>query len=129
VITPYPKPPKSKKKNRKGVWDRVRTTVVKPMFQALGVTYCEVTKYEFERGNITKAQALKRNYNLSFHHRHKRDFYKQFKNERELLGNLDQVLLVGQYYHDILEADKEATEAYFMRFRGKEKLPIDTQSV
>lgn len=118
-ITPYPKP-KSKRKSRVKIWNKIRQKILKPMFESRGITYCEVTKYEFEHGNITQAQAIKRNFNLSFHHRHKRDWYKQFENEEELLGDFDQVLLLGQYYHNKLEYDFELTEKYFNILRGLE---------
>lgn len=118
-FNPCPKP-KSKKKSRVKVWNRIRSNVLKPLFEGKGITYCEVTKYEFEQGNITKAEALKRNFNLSFHHRHKRDWYKQFDNEEEMLGDFNQVLLLGQYYHHKLEYDSELTKHYFNILRGLE---------
>ena len=117
----YPKP-KSKKKSRVQVWNRIRANVLKPMFEEKEIFYCEVTKYEFEQGNITEKEAQKRNFNLSFHHRHKRDWYKQFDNEQELLGDFNQVLLLGQYYHNKLEYDAELTKKYFELLRGSETI-------
>lgn len=117
--------PTSKKKSRVNTWNRIRKSVLKPMFEGKGIIYCEVTKWEFERGNITEKEAKKRNFNLSFHHRHKRDWYKQFTRETEekLLGSFDQVLLVGQYYHQLIEYDADLTEYYFRVLRGQESLP------
>lgn len=118
-FNPYPKP-SSKKRSRVDTWNSIRQNVLKPLFSSKGITYCEVTRYEYEQGNITKQEALKRNFNLSFHHRHKRDWYKQFSNEKELLGSFNQVLLLGQYYHDKLEYDSELTKKYFEILRGLE---------
>lgn len=121
----YPKPPKTKRKSRTKVWNKIRRDILKPMFADRGITYCEVTKYEYEQGNITQQEAQKRNWALSFHHRHKRDWYKRFKRETEerLLGEFDQVLLVGQHYHSLLEADADLTAHYFEVLRGQEHLP------
>lgn len=123
-FNPYPKP-SSKKKSRIDVWNRIRQNVLKPMFSGRNITYCEVSRWELERGNITEKEARSRNWALSFHHRHKRDWYKQFSRSEEerLLGDFDQVLLVGQYYHSLLENDPELTAYYFRVLRGQEHLP------
>lgn len=90
------------------------------MFEDREIGYCEITRYEFEHGNITEKQARERNFALSFAHRHKRDWYKQFGRETEekLLGSFNQVLLLGQYYHSLIENDAELTRHYFQLLRG-----------
>lgn len=116
----YPKPPKTTRKSRVEVWNKIRQNVLKPLFEDREITYCEITRYEFEQGNITEKQAKERNYALSFAHRHKRDWYKQFSREIEekMLGSFNQVLLLGQYYHNLIESDAELTEHYFQILRG-----------
>ena len=121
---PYPKPVKTKKVSRKDRWDKIRTKVVKPIFKKLNINYCEVTRYLYSFEMITEEQAVERNYNFSFHHRHKRDWYKQFgfKKEGELLGDYSQVLFIGQYYHNMLEGNEELTKQWFDELRGEEEI-------
>jgi hypothetical protein len=121
-FSPQPKPQKTKSPDRVAVWNRIRMSVLKPMFKKLNITYCEVSKYLYSQGMITDKQAQDRNFNLSFHHRHKRDWYKQFGREKEeqLLGDFSQVILVGDYYHNMLENNKELSDKWFLALRGEE---------
>lgn len=120
----YPKPTKTKKRDRVKIWNRIRTKVVKPMFKELNITYCEVARYLYSLGRITEEQAMERNFGVTFHHRHKRDWYKQFDREKEeqLLGEFPQVILVGQYYHNLLEKNEELSKEWFDELRGEEIL-------
>jgi hypothetical protein len=52
----------------------------------------------------------------SFHHRHKRNWYK-IKGNKELLGDFNQVILVCANCHSILEGNKELTENLFKQLR------------
>ncbi len=114
----------TKRSKRVDQWNKIRTTVVDPMFKALHIDYCEVTAYLHAHGKITSAEAIERNTFLSYHHRHKRDWYKKFgKKEAEMLGRHDQVIKVGQYYHKLLEPTKrKLTVEWFEILRGKEEL-------
>jgi hypothetical protein len=54
---------------------------------------------------------------LSFHHRHKRAWYKA-KGREKLLGDFNQTVLVCQNCHSILENDRKATREIFRQLRG-----------
>ena len=94
------------------------------MFASLNVTYCEVASFLYSTRKISALEAKEANHNLSFHHRHKRDWYKQFdkKKEEQLLGDHNQVILIGMFYHNLLEHNKELTEQWFLELRGEEIL-------
>ena len=53
----------------------------------------------------------------SFHHRHKRLFYRSCP---ELLSDFNQVVLLCAKCHDEAERDKEHTKDIFMKLRGEE---------
>ena len=57
-----------------------------------------------------------RNNFLSFHHRHKRKFYKERGNE-DLLGEFNQTILICANCHDKLEDDRKATREIFSQLR------------
>jgi len=54
---------------------------------------------------------------MSYHHRHKRMFYRSCP---ELLSDFNQVILVCAKDHDELERDKEYSKEVFMKLRGEE---------
>jgi len=54
---------------------------------------------------------------VSFHHRHKRMWY---RSKPELLHEFNQVILVCAEDHDELERDKEYSKDVFMKLRGEE---------
>ena len=124
MFNPQPKPVKKKRTSRVAAWNYIRKKVVKPTFKKLNINYCEVAKYLYSKGMISEAQAYDRNFNLSFHHRHKRDWYKCSDREKEeqMLGDYNQIIMVGDYYHDKLESSKELTKRWFLALRGEEVL-------
>lgn len=109
----------SKRSKRVNKWNYIRTKILKPMFKKLGITHCEITHHLFTHGMISKEQARERDRFLGFAHRHKRVWY---RGKEELLGDYNQVLLLGQHYHDDIEHNKELTERWFTELRGEEEL-------
>jgi len=58
---------------------------------------------------------------LSWHHRHKREWYRKYP---ELLWQFNQTLLLDLKCHEMLEYDAVKHNQYFYELRGKEVLPM-----
>ena len=101
--------------NKTREWAKARKKL-KEEFEEQGITYCEITAYEYKHHHITRKQAIERNRILSFHHRHKRIWY---YSQPELLGDSNQVLLLGAYYHNRLEYNAELTKKWFEILRDQ----------
>jgi len=76
-----------------------------------------VLKDLFTDKEITRCELCQSPFILSWHHRHKRMFYRSCP---ELLHEFNQVILVCAKDHDELERDKEYSKEVFMRLRGIE---------
>jgi len=76
-----------------------------------------VLKDLFTDKEITRCELCQSPFILSWHHRHKRMFYRSCP---ELLSDFNQVILVCAKDHDELERDKEYSKEVFMRLRGIE---------
>jgi hypothetical protein len=80
-----------------------------------------------ERGNTTcEAKipgACMRDFALSWHHRHKRRWYKTKDHSREpLLATFNHTILVCGPCHEYLEQHPDESKKYFLKLRGKEML-------
>lgn len=80
-----------------------------------------------ERGKITCEARIPDvcmgDFALSWHHRHKRRWYKTKDHSREpLLASFNQTILVCGACHDYLEQHPDKTREYFEKLRGKEIL-------
>lgn len=115
MFNPQPKPVKKKKTSKVDEWANVRRKL-KPVFQNLGITTCEMCTWEHKKGYATLSPSLG-GWALGFAHRHKRDWY---LGQSELLGDLAQVILACQMHHGLIEHDKALTEQWFERLRGPE---------
>lgn len=71
----------------------------------------------FTEKEITRCELCQSPFMLSWHHRHKRLFYRGCP---ELLSEFNQVILVCAKDHDELERDKDYTKQVFLRLRGEE---------
>lgn len=80
---------------------------LKEIYIEKGITRCEV--------KFKKCLGL---FALSWHHRHKRVWY---KDKPELLASFNQTLLTCPYCHQQLEWDKKLHEETFQRLRGDER--------
>jgi len=89
-------------------WEADRKKL-KEVFADKGMVYCEARL----------PGCLVNNF-LSFHHRHKRIWYKRKGRER-LLGSFNQVILVCQSCHDLLENNKELSNKIFKELRKIDK--------
>jgi hypothetical protein len=116
---PCPKP-SGKKTSAVNRWANFRE-FLKRDFTRRDITQCEICKWEHE--NLSPMQLaldnLKKGFCLSFAHRHKRRWYLPFP---ELLRAFEQVLLVCQAHHSLIEYNSTLTELWFRRLRGPEKL-------
>lgn len=66
---------------------------------------------------ITRCELCQSPFMLSWHHRHKRLWY---RGKPELLSEFNQVVLLCAKCHDEAERDKEHTKDIFMKLRGEE---------
>ena len=88
-------------------------------------TINKILKREYEERGITTCEAripgvCMRDFALSWHHRHKRRWYKTKDHSREaLLASFNQTILVCAACHDRLEQHPDETREYFERLRGK----------
>lgn len=125
----YEKPKSVPKPNRSAVWNKIRNEVVKPAFRERGITYCENCKWEVENGHCSYLTAVTRPKIYSFHHRHKRNWYKQFTRQTEelLLGVFEQVMLVCAECHNRLEYDRELNKSRFQSIKGAENPQLQEQ--
>jgi len=71
----------------------------------------------FTEKEITRCELCQSPFMLSWHHRHKRLFYRSCP---ELLSSFNQVVLLCAKCHDEAERDKEYTKDIFMKLRGEE---------
>lgn len=78
-------------------------------------------KQEYLRRGITTCEAklngCMRDFGLSFHHRHKRHWY---RDKPELLSDFNQTILVCANCHHLLETDRKLTEEIFNKLRQPE---------
>ena len=88
----------------------------------------KILKRIYEEREIRSCEAritnlCMRDFALSWHHRHKRNWYKTKDRSREaLLASYNQTILVCGACHDYLEKHPDETKRYFERLRGKEIL-------
>jgi hypothetical protein len=80
-------------------WNRCREKL-KKIFSSKWIETCEICG---------------QNWILSFHHRHKRRCY---YSQPELLGDFNQVLLLCDSHHDLLEKSPTLTKEWFLKLRG-----------
>jgi hypothetical protein len=92
--------------NKVAYWAQCRS-VLKKIYQSRGITKCELN---FEDCWV--------NDNLSFAHRHKRNWY---LDQPELLGSFQETLLACVPCHQILEKDPELTKKMFNQLRDEER--------
>jgi len=88
----------------------------------------KILKKEYEERCITSCEAritpfCNNWFALSWHHRHKRRWYKIKDHSREpLLASFNHTILVCGPCHDYLEQHPDETRKYFEKLRGKEML-------
>lgn len=73
----------------------------------------------FDAG-ITSCEMCSSTFGLSWHHRHKRVWYKA-PGRQHLLSHMSQTILVCIACHEVLEVDAEITSQKFMELRGEEE--------
>jgi len=76
--------------------------ILKELYQDRDITYCEICGGTFA---------------LSWHHRHKRVFY---KDKPELLSSFNQTILVCPVCHQKIEYNRELHNKTFKKLRGDE---------
>lgn len=87
------------------IWDKERAKL-KKIYDDHWITECEVQLPGCTKNNF-----------LGFHHRHKRNWYKE-RGRRELLGEFNQTILVCNNCHDKIEDDRAKTKEIFQQLRG-----------
>jgi hypothetical protein len=74
-------------------------------------------KMLFADKGITRCELCQSSFILSWHHRHKRMWYRSCP---EMLSDFSQAILVCARHHDMLEKDKNYSQEVFESLRGKE---------
>jgi len=85
-------------------WEKDRRNL-KKVFDDKWITNCEAQLGGCMHNNF-----------LSFHHRHKRKWYKE-RGKEDLLGAFNQNILVCANCHEKLEDDRKATREIFLQLR------------
>jgi len=96
------------------------TQALKRLYEEKGITSCEARVKSICR--IWFA--------LSWHHRHKRRWYKTKDHSREkLLESFNQTILVCAACHDYLEQHPDETRKYFKQLRGEEIIVAENKNL
>lgn len=100
------------KSNKVENWNRIRDSILVPMFAEQGIYGCEI--------RLNKCLG---NMFTGFAHRHKRVAY--YKHPT-YLGDFNQVVIACQNCHSKIESNKELTKEVFLKLRGEDNLPLDS---
>jgi len=83
----------------------------------LNIASNKILKKIYEDKEITRCELCGSDWALSFHHRHKRRWYRDCP---EKLSEFNQTLLLCCKCHDLCEMSRSMTEDVFGRLRGEE---------
>ena len=81
----------------------------------------KILKFIYTDRGITRCEICGDDFMLSWHHRHKREWYRKYP---RLLCQFNQTLLLDIKCHNMLELDGNKHKKYFHELRGKEVLPL-----